>query len=72
MSSSHGQGQNVKEGTEEGGGKWVYLRDGTGLSELLEREVGVTISADEEGEVSGGKEGPGGSGGGERRRLDGD
>jgi len=26
-----------------GGGEWVYLRDGSLLSELLEREVGVDM-----------------------------
>jgi hypothetical protein len=36
-----------KEGTEthdEGaGGKWVYLRDGSTLSELVEKELGIEL-----------------------------
>lgn len=36
------EGQDAKEGT--GAGEWVYLRDGSTLTELLEREVGVDMS----------------------------
>lgn len=46
-----GEGQNQKEGTEmdvEGdlkGGQWVYLRDGSTLTELLKRELDVQMSS---------------------------
>lgn len=36
------EGQDAKEGT--GDGEWVYLRDGSTLSELLRKEVGVDMS----------------------------
>ena len=36
------EGQDAKEGT--GRGEWVYLRDGTTLSSLLQAEVGVDMS----------------------------
>ncbi len=36
------EGQDSKEGT--GSGEWVYLRDGTTLSDLLEKEIGVDMS----------------------------
>lgn len=45
-----------------GGGKWIYLRDGTTLSGLLKNELGVTVVQDEDADVAGGREGPGGSG----------
>lgn len=35
------EGQDVKEGT--GVGDWVYLRDGTALSDVLLKEVGVDM-----------------------------
>lgn len=35
------EGQDAKEGT--GRGEWVYLRDGSTLTELLEKEIGITI-----------------------------
>ena len=48
-----GAGQHEKEETEDGllkgegddgeGGRWVYLRDGSGLTDLVYREVGVKI-----------------------------
>lgn len=53
-----GDHHHEKEGTETGGGAWVYLRDGSELSELLKKEVGVEM---EEG-VEGGREGPGSQG----------
>ena len=37
------EGQDVKEGT--GVGDWVYLRDGTALSDLLLKEVGVDMKS---------------------------
>lgn len=45
-----------------GGGKWVYLRDGTTLSGLLREELGVVVAKDEDADVSAGREGPGASG----------
>lgn len=38
------------EGKGEGEGKWVYLRDGSTLGELLEREVGVRVGEGGEGD----------------------
>lgn len=39
-----GGGEAPEGGLEEGvEGEWVYLRDGSTLSELLEREVGVDM-----------------------------
>ncbi|RMZ78697.1 hypothetical protein DV737_g3774, partial [Chaetothyriales sp. CBS 132003] len=48
-----GAGQDEKEGTEfatgdDGrGGWWVYARDGSRLSTLLKRELGVEVNEDE-------------------------
>jgi frataxin len=35
---------------KEGGGSgdWIYLRDGTSLTELLKKEVGVSLGLDEQ------------------------
>ena len=41
------EGQNAKEGT--GKGEWVYMRDGSTLSELLRTEIGI----DPEGMIEG-------------------
>jgi len=38
-----GEGQHEKEGGGSGG--WIYLRDGSSLSELLLKEVGVDLTA---------------------------
>jgi len=38
-----GEGQHEKEGGGSGG--WIYLRDGSSLSELLSKEVGVDLTA---------------------------
>ena len=47
-----GDHHHEKEGTEEGSGEWVYLRDGSRLSDLLERELGLEFEEDkEEGKV---------------------
>lgn len=35
------EGQDAKEGT--GAGDWVYLRDGSALSDILLKEVGVDM-----------------------------
>lgn len=49
-----GEGQNQKEGTEmdvEGdlrGGQWVYLRDGSTLTDLLKKELNVQVNASED------------------------
>lgn len=45
-----------------GGGKWVYLRDGSSLSELLKDELGVVIAHETESDATSGREGPAGSG----------
>jgi frataxin len=37
-----GEAQNQKEGG--GSGEWIYLRDGTTLSELLEQEIGINLA----------------------------
>lgn len=34
---------NQKEGA--GVGEWIYLRDGTSLTDLLKKEVGVDVTA---------------------------
>lgn len=48
---------------EEGvGGKWIYLRDGSTLTELLEKEVGVVLGDKQEEEALSGKDGLAGSG----------
>jgi frataxin len=39
-----GESQNEKE--DGGKGEWVYLRDGSTLSKLLEKEVGVNLIED--------------------------
>lgn len=36
-----GEGQHEKEGSGEG--EWVYLRDGSNLTELLRREIGIIV-----------------------------
>ena len=38
-----GEGQHEKEGG--GAGDWIYLRDGTSLTDLVNKEVGVDLSA---------------------------
>lgn len=40
-----GESMHDKEGT--GVGDWVYLRDGETLSDLLRKEIGVTIGFEE-------------------------
>ncbi|CZT10040.1 hypothetical protein WAI453_006509 [Rhynchosporium graminicola] len=35
------EGQDAKQGT--GRGEWVYLRDGSSLTDLLEKELGITV-----------------------------
>jgi frataxin len=42
------EGQDQKEGS--GVGDWVYLRDGTSLTQLLKREIGVDAGIDLEAE----------------------
>lgn len=37
----HGEAQNQKEGG--GQGEWIYLRDGSNLTKLLEEELGLDI-----------------------------
>ncbi|KAJ8059737.1 hypothetical protein OCU04_011381 [Sclerotinia nivalis] len=45
------EGQDSKEGT--GSGEWIYLRDGSSLSELLLSEVGVDLSNSYTAEMQG-------------------
>ncbi|KAH7090706.1 hypothetical protein FB567DRAFT_558866 [Paraphoma chrysanthemicola] len=40
------EGMNFKEGS--GQGDWVYLRDGSSLTEILRKELGVDVSVDDE------------------------
>jgi len=63
-----GAGQHEKEGSaidagdDGAGGRWVYLRDGSELTGLLKKELGVEVSKDQESDVVSGREGPGGGG----------
>lgn len=41
-----GEGIHEKEGG--GIGDWVYLRDGTSLTELIRKELGVDLTVDED------------------------
>lgn len=41
-----GEGLHQKEGA--GIGDWIYLRDGTSLTELLRKEVGIKLGVDED------------------------
>lgn len=34
-----------------GAGDWIYLRDGTSLTDLLRREVGISLDIDGEAEA---------------------
>lgn len=40
------EGMNYKEGS--GVGDWIYLRDGSLLTEVLRKELGVDVSVDDE------------------------
>lgn len=44
-----GESQHEKEGA--GRGEWVYLRDGSSLAELLKRELGIDVDAEDLGEA---------------------
>ncbi|KAK3650323.1 Mitochondrial matrix iron chaperone [Elasticomyces elasticus] len=37
---------------EGGSGDWVYMRDGTRMSELLRKELGISIDLMEEGDAT--------------------
>jgi len=50
-----GDHHHEKEGTEQGGGEWIYLRDGSRLSDLIKKEIGVEMDDD----MQEGREGPG-------------
>lgn len=43
------EGQNQKEGS--GVGDWIYLRDGSSLTELIKKEIGIEVSVDTGAEV---------------------
>lgn len=47
---------------ELGGGRWIYLRDGSSLTAILENELGVVVSMAGESDATAGREGPGASG----------
>lgn len=49
-----GEGQHEKEGSGEG--EWVYLRDGSNLTELLRREIGFVVDLHGHGSEETGKE----------------
>src|SRR2546421_5721184 len=53
-----GDHHHEKEGTEQGVGEWIYLRDGSRLSDLLKREIDLEM----ENDVTQGREGPGSRG----------
>ncbi|KIW18224.1 iron donor protein CyaY [Exophiala spinifera] len=63
-----GAGQHEKEGSEVdagddgAGGRWVYLRDNSQLSDLLKKELGVEVTKEDEADAIGGREGPAGQG----------
>lgn len=40
------EGMDFKEGG--GQGDWIYLRDGSSLTEILRKELGVDVSVDDE------------------------
>jgi frataxin len=40
------EGMNSKEGS--GQGDWVYMRDGSSLTEILRKELGVDLSVDDD------------------------
>ena len=62
-SQSHKEDSTIDSGDAGStGGKWIYLRDGGSLSELLKKELGVEVAKGGEEDARGGEEGPGGSG----------
>ena len=48
------------DGGDDGstGGKWIYLRDGSNLSELLKKELGVEVTPGGGEDAVAGKDGP--------------
>lgn len=59
-SQSHKEDSTIDSGDDGStGGKWIYLRDGTSLSELLKKELGVELphTGQEEGELQEAREG---------------
>ncbi|KAK5119290.1 hypothetical protein LTR85_007646 [Meristemomyces frigidus] len=45
------EGESMHQKQGGGAGDWVYLRDGTSLTDLLRREVGISIDIDGEAEA---------------------
>ena len=45
-----GESMHQKEGS--GVGEWMYIRDGSTLTALLSEELGISVSADHEPEIS--------------------
>jgi len=56
------EGSTVDAGDDGAGGHWMYLRDGSQLSDLLKEELGVELTAPGESDATGGREGPAGQG----------
>ncbi|ETI24335.1 iron donor protein CyaY [Cladophialophora carrionii CBS 160.54] len=63
-SSQDHKADSTVDGGDDGstGGKWIYLRDGSSLSELLKSELGVEITPGGGEDAHGGREGPAKSG----------
>ncbi|KAK4926104.1 Mitochondrial matrix iron chaperone [Elasticomyces elasticus] len=45
-------GESMHQKAEGGSGDWVYMRDGTRMSELLRKELGISIDLMEEGDAT--------------------
>ncbi|TKA74761.1 hypothetical protein B0A55_03855 [Friedmanniomyces simplex] len=45
-------GESMHQKAEGGVGDWVYMRDGTRLSALLRKEVGISVDLSEEGDAT--------------------
>ena len=62
MHEKEGSDHAGEAGDDGEGGKWVYLRDGSELSDILRKEVEVSVVVEGEADARGGREGPGGGG----------
>lgn len=73
VSQSSQDSMNAKQDTEGstgalgddgslGGGRWIYLRDGSSLTELLKDELEIIIPGPDGPDATAGREGPGASG----------
>jgi frataxin-like iron-binding protein CyaY len=62
-SQQHKSESTVDSGDDgQTGGKWIYLRDGTSLSDLLKKELGVEVAPGGTVDAIEGQEGPGKNG----------